>query len=196
MIRSALPADSGGRRATDASDLPATHLQATRILEQFGNLLDASGDDDTQRRLADLRNSIDQYWDSLPDIREQNGKLSHPAPPAPGSLERRQIRHIARQISALNRKQQDRAEAQLHAEQKRLQGELLISSILSLVVVVMLIAGISYRIRKTEHYAETQFKDVVQARAKLREFTAQLEHVQEEERRNLSRELHDEFGRR
>lgn len=194
MIRSALPPDSGGKRATDSSELPATHLEANQFLEQFGKSLETSGDAGTQQRLAELRSSIDQYWDSLPDIREQNGKLPHPTQPSPGSTERRQIRHIARQINALNREQQDRAEAQLHAEQNRLQGELVISSLLSLMVVFALIAGMAYRIKKTERYAETQYLDVVQARTELQNFTARLEHAQEEERRKLSRELHDEFG--
>jgi signal transduction histidine kinase len=194
MLRSALSPDSGGERAMDASELPATHLQANQLLEQFGKSIEANGDDATQQRLVDLKSSINQYWDALPDIREQNGKLPRATPPSPGSPERRQIRHIARQINALNREQQDRAESQLHSEQDRLQGELLISSLLSLVIVVALIAGMSYRIKRTERYAETQYLDVVQTRTELRNFTGRLEHAQEEERRQLSRELHDEFG--
>ncbi|HVR27564.1 MAG TPA: sensor histidine kinase [Candidatus Polarisedimenticolia bacterium] len=194
MIRSARSPNSDGERAMDASELPAAHLQADQMLEEFGKSLEASGDEATQETLADLRNSINRYWDSLPDIREQNGKLPHSAPPSVGSPERKQIRHIARQIIALNTEQQDRAEAQLHAEQDHLQGELLVSSLLSVAVVFALIAAISYRIKRTERYAETQYLDVVQARTELRNFTARLENAQEEERRKLSRELHDEFG--
>jgi signal transduction histidine kinase len=194
MIRSALSPESDGDRAMDASELPAAHLQADQILEEFGKSLEASGDEATQEKLADLRYSINRYWDSLPDIREQNGKLPHSAPPPVGSPERKQIRHIARQIIALNTEQQDRAEAQLHAEQDHLQGELLVSSLLSVAVVFALIAAISYRIKHTERYAETQYLDVVQTRTELRNFTARLENAQEEERRKLSRELHDEFG--
>ncbi len=194
MIRSALPPDSGGQRAMDASELPVAHVQANEVLKQFAKSLDASGDDATRQTLAELRDSIDRYWDSLPGIREENEKLPHPAQVSAGSPGRRQVRRITRQITALNREQQDRAEAQLHAEQGRLQGELLISSLLSLVVVFTLIAGMYYRIRRTERYAEVQYRDVVQARTELRNFTARLEHAQEEERRTLSRELHDAFG--
>ena len=194
MVRSALTRDSGGQRALDASELPAAHVQANQVLEEFGKSLEATGDAGTQQKLADLRSSINDYWDSLPDIREQNGNLLQSTEPSAGSPERRQIRHIARQIGALNREQQDRTEAQLHAEQNRLQGELLVSSLLSLVAVFALIGGISYRMKRIERHAETQYRDVVQARTELQHFTARLEHAQEEERRTLSRELHDEFG--
>ena len=116
MIRSALATDSGGQRALDDTELPAAHLQAIQALEAFGSLLEASGDTGTQQRIIALRSSVDSYWHSLPEIREQNGKLPHSAQPSAGSPERRQIRSIVQQIRALNREQQDRAEAQLQAE--------------------------------------------------------------------------------
>jgi signal transduction histidine kinase len=171
------------------------HMQANQILEQFKKSLETSGDEATQQRLSDLTLSINQYWDSLPGIREENGEhpqaITGPFARTPG---RRQIRHIARQIMDLNREQQDRAEAQLRAEHERLQKELLLSSSLSLLVVLVLIGGMSYRIRSTERFAEKQYLDVVEARDELQTFTARLEQAQEEERRKLSRELHDEFG--
>ena len=194
MLRSALSPDNVVERAIDTSDLPAVHLQANNILEQFGQSLEASGDEVTQHRLADLRISMNQYWDSLPRIREQNAKSLQTTTPLAGTPGRKQIRHIARQIMDLNREQQDRAEAQLRSEHHRLQGELLISSSLSLIVVLALITGISYRIKTTERYAEQQYADVVQARTELQTFAGRLEQAQEEERRKLSRELHDEFG--
>lgn len=194
MIRSGLSPDGDGQRALDSSELPAAHLQAEQILEEFGRSLDASGEEATQQKLAELKNSIDQYWASLPEIRQQNQGHPQSGPPLPGSPERKQIRHIARQIIALNHEQESRAQTQLHAEQNRLQGELLISSLLSLAVVFGLITVMSYRIKRTERYAAAQYQDVVQARTELRNFAAQLENAQEEERRQLSRELHDEFG--
>ncbi|WP_233580906.1 sensor histidine kinase [Acidipila sp. EB88] len=194
MVRSALSPASGSDRAMDASELPVAHLEANEVLAEIGKSLEASGEGATKQQLTELKSSIDEYWDSLPNIREQNGKLPPSVQQAAGSTGRRQIRHIARQISALNREQQDRAETRIQAEQHRLQGEVLLSSSLSLAVVLALIVGMSYRIRRTERYAETQYANVVQARTELRHFATQLEHAQEEERRTLSRELHDAFG--
>jgi signal transduction histidine kinase len=194
MLRSARSPESDSERAIDTSDLPAAHQQANQILAQFGTSLESSGDQSTQQRLDDLKISINDFWNSLPGIRQQNGEHLQPTAPLAGTPERKQIRRIARQIMELNREQQDRAESQLHAEQNRLQGELLVSSLLSLVVVFALIAGMSYRIKRTERYAEIQYQDVVHTRTELRNFTARLEQAQEEERRSLSRELHDEFG--
>ncbi len=194
MVRSALAPDVDDQRALDTSDLPAAHTQANQILQEIAQSLEASGDDSTQQRFADLRTSIDRYWDSLPNIREQNGKVPPSLQAPAGSPERKQIRQISRQIRALNREQQDRAEAQLKAEQGRLQGELLVSSVLSLVLVFALVLGMYFRLKKTEHSAQQRYADVVQARTELQTFAGRLEQAQEEERRKLSRELHDEFG--
>jgi signal transduction histidine kinase len=193
MTRSALAPDSGDR-AIEANELPEAHEQANHLLENFRELLGSADDAEIQQRLAHLKTSVDAYWSSLPAIREQNERLPPSAQPSPGSSERTQIRRIARQIGALNREQQDRAEEQLHAEQNLLQRKLVISSSLTLLIVVALISGISYRVGSTERHAEAQYKEIVEARAELRNFATQLEHAQEEERRKLSHELHDEFG--
>jgi signal transduction histidine kinase len=194
MLRSARSPESDAERGMDASDLPSAHLRANQLLETFRASLEASGDEATQQRLRDLRFSIDRYWDALPAMRAWNGEHPRGTTQVAETPGRKQVRHIARQIMDLNREQQDRAEAQLRIEQERLQREIVIASALSLFAIVGLIAGISFRIRTVELYAKQQYRDVLQARDELKTFAGRLEDAQEEERRKLSRELHDEFG--
>src|SRR6185437_16807274 len=63
------------------------------------------------------------------------------------------------------------------------------------VSVGVLLAGFStYRILQLEREAGQRLKEVVQARREAQDLSARLVDAQEHERRNISRELHDEVG--
>lgn len=102
--------------------------------------------------------------------------------------------HLADQISTVNQKQMEigtRQVADLFSAFRRSLGGLFV---LTLVIGVAL-AGLSIaRILRLERLSALRFNEVLQARTDLRELSTRLLEVQEEERRSISRELHDEVG--
>jgi signal transduction histidine kinase len=63
------------------------------------------------------------------------------------------------------------------------------------VLLAMVVARASLRhAENLEQKAELHFREVEQARSELQELSARLLEIEEEDRRNLSRELHDEIG--
>lgn len=67
-------------------------------------------------------------------------------------------------------------------------------SVLALLVGLILAAISIRRIRRLELEAEKRFAEVEEARRELRKLSERLVNAQEDERRSLSRELHDEVG--
>lgn len=155
----------------------------------------AAGD---AKKLEKMHSEIDAYWHSLDPIwswtPEEKAKLSYPFL-RNGVLPRLQaILRIADQIQELTsdsilqrRREIDRRHGELPMYVARILG---ITIIIGIVVAVLSV----FRILQLENMSALQREKVESAEAHLRKLSQQLVRIQEEERRALSRELHDQVG--
>ena len=101
---------------------------------------------------------------------------------------------IADRIASLNEDALKRGDAQLGALFGKLQLGLVAMIVVTLLGGASLAALTIFHILRLESEVQQRLKENVQARAGLQELSAKLVRAQEDERRALSRELHDEVG--
>jgi signal transduction histidine kinase len=152
--------------------------------------------DSDPARFDRLRHELNEYWSSYAPlfdgtslVVDRYGFLRREIVPR-----RDAVMNISAEIEDLNNRN-------LHAQQlaaadrqrelhQYLTGTLAASLALGLVVAVIAVI----RIRVLERRSEQQHSRTQQAEQELRRLSNQLVRTQEEERKNLSRELHDELG--
>jgi signal transduction histidine kinase len=108
--------------------------------------------------------------------------------------EQTQAVQLAKQITALNERDLDAGEERLQAVQAHFRQRVTLISVIALFLGGILAVGTIHRLWRLEREAETRFSEVEDARRELRKLSDRLVTAQEEERRKLSRELHDEIG--
>ncbi len=101
---------------------------------------------------------------------------------------------LADQISELNEQQLNAGNGQVVALLVRFQSRLLATLIAALALGLGLALLTMRKILSLEQQARSQYTEVAEAREQLKELSARLLQAQENERRRLSRELHDEVG--
>jgi signal transduction histidine kinase len=101
---------------------------------------------------------------------------------------------LAGRIADLNEQQLDAGNHQVVSLLASFQTRLLLTLMAALALGLGLALFTMRKILKLENQARSQYVEVAEARTELKELSARLVQAQEDERRSLSRELHDEVG--
>ncbi|MGC2193733.1 MAG: sensor histidine kinase [Terriglobales bacterium] len=187
----------------DTSPSSASHhrqqLRAVQssVEEQLSKLEPEVGDQATPS-LKRLRLEVQAYWDSLEPIfkwtPEQKQKLGpqfllHDVLPRWNA-----VVSLAQEITALN-------EADLRQDQRRLEAsqeefQRFLGRMLALVLVIGLLVAIlaTHRFITLERRSQQHQREVEHAEHELRRLSRRVVQAQEEERKFISRELHDSVG--
>ncbi len=147
---------------------------------------------------AELRKGVEDYWKLLYPVIGWNLSFRLGAG---DTFLREQVfpRHeqllaLADQIAAVNDRQLAAGDKQVAALFAGFRHQISTTAMLTVLVGLGVAALSISLILGVQHSSELQHREVVRARRELQQFSARLVATQEEERRRLSRELHDEVG--
>jgi signal transduction histidine kinase len=104
------------------------------------------------------------------------------------------IVHLADQISDFNQKQMEAGNRQIGSLFSNFRRSLVLLLILTLVCGAVLAGGSILRIFRLEQVSAQRLDELEHARSELRKLSTKLIAAQESERRELSRDLHEEVG--
>ena len=107
---------------------------------------------------------------------------------------RRSMLAIADQIGSLNESQLNAGRQKVERTFRQSRNRLALTFGLTVGLGLMLAAFSIRQTLKLEREAAERYKEIVDARAELKQLSARLVEAQEDERRSISRELHDEVG--
>lgn len=145
-----------------------------------------------------LRLGLDAYWRVLDPVfswtaeqRRERGYLFLRDEVFP---RRMAMLDVASQIADINENLLNAGEASVEDLFSEFRRRLLIIMIVTMGLGLLLAGSVIQQILQFERQAADRYREIVEARKELKELSASLVAAQENERRSISRELHDEIG--
>jgi signal transduction histidine kinase len=188
-----LSPDASGAQAQSAR-LVGLERETRAALDTYARSLAA----EERIPFQDLRAEIEAYWRvldrTLAWTAEERNRLHYSFFYDELVPRRTAMLQIADRIAAVNERGLTRAEDELAGSSGRLRRSLMLTFALTLAGGLVLALVTIGRTVQLERELERRLEENARARADLRELSAKLLRAQENERRTLARELHDEVG--
>jgi signal transduction histidine kinase len=193
-MRDFLLSPGAGNVDTPRKDIVALQAQSQAALDEYARSLDPAEQDAFQS----LRSEIDEWWRVFqtafqwtPAERSQNRLTFFYEQLVPRRITMLQI---ADRIAEINELGLNRAEERLSASAENLRRSLLVTFGVTLLGGIILAVATTALTLRLEREVERRLKETQEARADLQALSAKLVRAQEDERKTLARELHDEVG--
>ena len=171
-----------------------TRDRANRALIECASLIDPT----ERASLRELQAEVQLYWKLLefitqipPENRQLRGSeyLSNQV-----RQHRAELIQMVDQVDAISARHMAASDARLNETFGRLRYRLILI-VAAAVGMGLLLAGFTiWRTLRLEQELEERYQEVLHTQQELKELSARLVSAQEEERRSISRELHDEVG--
>jgi signal transduction histidine kinase len=194
FVRDYLLDPDEGRSAAHNSDLHRVWADLEQGLDTYATTPNAS----EAEMAAQLKRGIDRYWASIrPSLawsnreRRVSGLEFYISAVLPSRVS---ILEITGEIDDAHSRQVADGESRLAAGFGRLRSELLWAFVLSLVAATILAMGSALYISRLERETRLRYEQVAAGRVEMGKLSQRLVAAQEQERKSISRELHDEVG--
>lgn len=193
-VRDFLLEQDPARTKAHKTDVETSRMRVESLARRYGGLLGAGEKSEFNQFSAKLNAYFDSFRAALAWNPVQRRKLGYAFMNESLLPQRMEMIHAAEGMGLLNQKHLESGNEQLTNLFAEFRQSLTILLILTLAGGVVLAGGSIHRILRLEHLSSLRFEESLAARSALRDLSARLLEVQEDERRAISRELHDEIG--
>jgi signal transduction histidine kinase len=194
VLRDYLLENDPARGAHQKDELEHIRFRLTSILVDYGK----NAPVDEHDAVAALASHVNTYWEFLRPALDWNTSVRL----ARGESflrevvipRRAEVVDLVNQITALNERDFDAGEVKFEELQSRFRDRITWMCITAMVFGFVLAWVVMRRVIHLERETAVRYAEVEEARHNLRRLSERLVNAQEEERRTIARELHDEIG--